>query len=197
MKKWSGLDRFKSYYLINEDGEVKSTKGKKEKILKPTNDRYVLIDENGDRRCISVLGIKKRFGVSGIKKRFNDLDVNLSELECLEGEEWKWIKGYEGIYAVSTIGRIRSFTSISKGRIKSVCDDGNGYLQTTLWKDGKGVCCKVHRLVGETFIPNPKGLETINHKDFDKTNNSIENLEWLSQSDNTKHYWKNKREGIV
>ena len=197
MEKWIGLDGFKSYYLINKNGEVKSTKGKKEKILKPTNDRYVLIDENGDRRCISILGIKKRFGVSGIKKRFNDLDVNLSELECLEGEEWKWIKGYEGKYAVSTIGRVRSFTSISKGRIKSVCDDGNGYLQTTLWKDGKGVCCKVHRLVGETFIPNPKGLETINHKDFDKTNNSIENLEWLSQSDNTKHYWKNKREGIV
>ena len=91
MEKWMGLDGFKSYYLINKDGEVKSTKGKKEKILKPTNDRYVLIDENGDRRCISV---------SGIKKRFNDLDltnVNLSELECLEGEEWKWIKGYEGI----------------------------------------------------------------------------------------------------
>ena len=167
MEKWIGLEGFKSYYLINKNGEVKSTKGKKEKILKPTNDRYVLIDENGDRRCISI---------SGIKKRFNDLDltnVNLSELECLEGEEWKWLKGYEGIYALSTIGRVRSFTSISKGRIKSVCDDGNGYLQTTLWKDGKGVCCKVHRLVGETFIPNPKGLETINHKDFDKTNNSI------------------------
>lgn len=186
MEKWIGLEGFKSYYLINKDGEVKSTKGNKEKILKPNKDKYVLIDENGNRKCISVLGIKKRF--DGLC-----LSLDLSKLECLEGEEWGWIKGYEGIYSVSTKGRVRSFTSISNGRIKSVCDDGNGYLQTTLWKDGKGINYKVHRLVGETFIPNPKGLETINHKDFNKKNNSIENLEWLSQSENSKHYWESKR----
>ena len=183
-KQLNSLDgRFKEYYYINQNGEVMSEKGKR-KILTPTNRVY---------RLMKVDGTSTTTTMEKLKKIYNGTNV----VEDLEGEEWEWIKGYEGIYAVSTIGRVRSFTSISKGRIKSVCDDGNGYLQTTLWKDGKGVCCKVHRLVGETFIPNPKGLETINHKDFDKTNNSIENLEWLSQSDNTKHYWKNKREGIV
>ena len=72
-----------------------------------------------------------------------------------------------------------------------------GYLEVKLIKDGKPIKYKVHRLVGETFIPNPKGLKTINHKDLNKRNNTLENLEWLSHSDNIKHYLKNKREGIV
>ena len=190
MEQWKQLssldDRFKNYYFVNEEGIIKSVKGK-EKLLKPQKhtNGYILRMNNGKNKNIS-------------KSELIDIYSNGNLVEDLEGEEWKWIEGYEGRYLISTKGRIRTYTVKGRGKLINPSKNNRGYLLVKLTSNNgeiKGFL--VHQLVGRTFIPNPFDLETINHKDFNKENNSIENLEWMSKSDNTKHYWKNKREGII
>lgn len=114
-------------------------------------------------------------------------------------EIWKPIKDYEGLYEVSNKGNIRSIERTviesSTGRKKPVReklvsfgDNGNGYKFCYLWKNNKSKRCYVHRLVAETFIPNPNNLPQVNHKNLDKTDNSVNNLEWISDIDNKIHY---------
>lgn len=92
-------------------------------------------------------------------------------------EEFKAVKGYEGLYEVSNLGRVRSL-KYGKGRVLCGSNNGAGYLQVVLSKNSKRKDCAVHRLVAEAFIPNPDGLPQINHIDEDKTNNCVWNLEW-------------------
>ena len=98
-------------------------------------------------------------------------------------EKWRSIAGYEGLYEVSDLGRVRSL-KFGKTKILKPGRVGGGYLMVVLCKDGKVRCMKVHRLVASAFIPNPLGLETVNHIDEDKTNNDVSNLEWMSRTDN-------------
>lgn len=112
-------------------------------------------------------------------------------------EIWKPIRGYEGIYEVSTNGKVRSLERIKcvlHGKKKFRHETElklqrlyNGYLYIDLHKERRKKRYFVHRLVAEAFIPNPKELTQINHKDGDKTNNTVDNLEWCSPSDNIKH----------
>ena len=69
--------------------------------------------------------------------------------------------------------------------------DNTGYLQCNLYNGNNKVYRRVHRLIAETFIPNPYNLPQVNHKDGNKLNNTIENLEWVSNSENTKHAYDN------
>ena len=98
-------------------------------------------------------------------------------------ENWKAITGYEGIYEVSDQGRVKSL-KYGKEKILKPRKTTWGYLLVSLCKDGHTKQTYVHRIVSEAFIPNPQGLETVNHKDEDKTNNFASNLEWMSQEDN-------------
>ena len=109
-------------------------------------------------------------------------------------ETWKAIAGYEGLYEVSNLGRVKSL-KYGKEKILKPGKNTGGYLQVSLFKDGKTSNLRVHRLVAEAFIPNPKGLATINHKDEVKTNNAATNLEWMSQKDNINYGTHNKRVG--
>ena len=113
-------------------------------------------------------------------------------------EIWKDIKEYEGFYQCSNLGRIRSMdryitehtgkTQFRKGQIiKPKENKNNGYLQLALNKDSKRKMKYVHILVAETFIENTNRLETVNHKDGNKLNNCVDNLEWASYSENNKH----------
>ena len=101
-------------------------------------------------------------------------------------EIWKSIADYEGLYEVSSLGRVKSL-KFGKEKILKPQKDGSGYLQVQLWRNGKMKAFKVHRLVAEAFLPNPLGLPEINHKDEVKTNNIVSNLEWASRWDNM-HY---------
>lgn len=92
-------------------------------------------------------------------------------------EIWKDIPYYDGLYQISNYGRIKSFCKGDE-QYKVQHDNGRGYLSVKLYKNGKMKNEYVHRLVALTFIPNPNGLPQVNHKDEDKQNNHVDNLEW-------------------
>ena len=105
-------------------------------------------------------------------------------------EEWRTIEGYEGLYEVSSYGQVRSFDRyvkysdgrihLHKGKVLSPIKDKDGYLQVVLNCNGKRKRIKVHRLVAQAFILNIDNLPQVNHKDEDKTNNRVDNLEWCT-----------------
>ena len=97
-------------------------------------------------------------------------------------EELKDIQGYEGRYRASNLG----YVVLPSGKYKFHHKDTQGYCITFLNKNGRK-CHKVHRLVAIAFLPNPRNLREVNHKDGDKTNNNVSNLEWVSSSENKAH----------
>ena len=107
-------------------------------------------------------------------------------------ETWKSVVGYEGLYEVSDLGRVRSL-KFGKEKILKPGKAHGGYLVIGIRKDGQRKFLLVHRLVAESFIPNPQGFKTVNHKDEVKTNNVASNLEWMSMKDNINYGTHNKR----
>ena len=110
-------------------------------------------------------------------------------------EEWRDIKGYEGKYQISNLGRVKSlnYKHTKKEKILSNVPDTEGYLLVSLYKSGKKKPFRIHKLVAIHFIPNPNNLPEINHKDEDKTNNGVSNLEWCSIEYNLNYGTRNKR----
>jgi hypothetical protein len=98
-------------------------------------------------------------------------------------EEWKDIKGYEGIYQVSNHGRIKSLR-FKKEKILKAWNNSHGYLQVKLFTNGLKNMPKVHRLVAETFLCHDINRTHVNHIDGNKLNNCIKNLEWVNQREN-------------
>jgi hypothetical protein len=85
---------------------------------------------------------------------------------------------------VSSEGRVKA---VDDGREIKICDNGRGYKQVFLMRNGKRHVRLLHRLVAEAFIPNPEGKPEVNHIDLDKGNNRVENLEWCTRSENLNH----------
>ena len=109
-------------------------------------------------------------------------------------EIWKDIKGYEGFYQVSTLGRVKSLSrkiwngsgwKTSKEFIMSAPVDRVGYPVVALQDKPRKRYARVHRLVAETFIPNPNNYRVVNHLDLNKTNNNVTNLEWCTHKHNS------------
>ena len=112
-------------------------------------------------------------------------------------EEWKDIQGYEGKYQVSTLGRVKSLARIIyKGHYQAFYSEKimiaylekNGYLSTRLYDgNNKNKKILIHRIVAQAFLSNPEKKAQVNHKNGDKTNNRIENLEWATCKENINH----------
>ena len=112
-------------------------------------------------------------------------------------EVWKPIPGYEGYYEVSNLGSIRSVSHVVSGPVNGGLRTYStkssilkqhvskvGYIMVSLSKNSKVKHFNLHRLIAKAFIPNPDNLPCVNHKDEDKTNNNVENLEWCSHKYN-------------
>lgn len=120
---------------------------------------------------------------------------------CIE-EIWKDIDGFKGYYQVSNFGRIKSlfryvkvkngFRSVQEKILKPKIDK-DGYLHIVLQKNRKSRYFAIHRIVANAFIPNPNNLPQINHKDENKANNHVENLEWCTELYNDNYGNRNKK----
>ena len=130
----------------------------------------------------------------------------------MKKEYWRPVVGYEGLYEVSNFGRVRSLdrwvkgrngsVRLCKGRILKPFTTKNGYLKVSLCKNGKVKTFKVHRLVVEAFLEIPEELKhlkgtrylQVNHKDENKQNNNVENLEFCDAKYNTNYGTRNERD---
>ena len=118
-------------------------------------------------------------------------------------EEWRDvpIEGFGHLYAVSNLGRVKSYDRIVKKKLGSYAFQearllkhsiaGKGYYRVRLKINGKTIPCSIHRLVALAFIPNPDNKPQVNHINGDKTDNSVENLEWMTNSENQLHSYQN------
>lgn len=143
--------------------------------------------------------------MTNIEKKTNNWNLimnhDLSQKPETNIEIWMWIEGYEGHYQVSSKGRIKAaareavvktkfgeHTRKYSDKIMKQRFDRDGYRMVTLTVDGEQRTFQSHRLVAEAFIPNPQRKLEVNHKDMDKANNDISNLEWVTRQENATHY---------
>lgn len=104
-------------------------------------------------------------------------------------EEWRDIPGYESFYQVPNLGNVRSIRFNKVRNMKSW--DSHGYRAVELCINNNKYIVEVHRLVALAFIPNPENKPEVNHKDRNRSNNNVENLEWVTQSENVAHAYRN------
>ncbi len=105
-------------------------------------------------------------------------------------EEWKDIVGYEGLYQVSNLGRVKSLNYGRTRTAKVLVNKriGHGYYGVNLYlSPGHPVTHSIHRLVALAYLPNPQGLPQVNHLDEDKSNNDVDNLEWCTSKRNVNY----------
>lgn len=95
-------------------------------------------------------------------------------------EVWKDIEGFKGVYQISNLGRLKSFKKDVGGKVLLNTNKKGGYFSVILRKGEKVKTTRIHRLVAEAFLPNPNNFSQVHHKDGNKQNNCVENLEWIS-----------------
>ena len=112
-------------------------------------------------------------------------------------EEWKLIDGFDGRYAISSFGRVKSFAGygrVTERILRYAIDKSTGYKYVTLYRKGNPKRkYNIHRLVAKAFVPNPRCLPCVNHKDENKLNNYVGNLEWMTYRENLNYGTHNAR----
>lgn len=218
--EWKGYYEFSNYgvcrsvdrYIIDKNGHKRFCKGR---ILKPFSNGNLILCKNGIEYNLNLGKTIAELFMDNYTENtplvYKDGDRNNCNLNNLEVAElyiqdindnwkdvdgnWKDVIGFEGLYQVSSDGRVRSLPrlkicgfngkqSVQKGRILKPGYTNDGYPFVNLVKDGKSKPHYIHRLVAQAFIPNPNNYPIINHKDENPGNNNYKNLEWCTQEYN-------------
>lgn len=184
--EWRTIPSYEKYQM-NRNKEIRAFYKYKGSCLSP---HYSLIDTKENKVTLSKDGKKVRFCVDYLY----ELCFGVEHVESLEGEFWIPIKGYEGYYKISNMGRVlseRKFIlrkngtkQFAKEQIVKPKPINSGYDIIVLHKNGRQKKFLIHRLVAEHYINNPFGYDCVNHKDENKRNNRCENLEWCNRSYN-------------
>ena len=188
--EWVEIPNSQGKYQVNKHGDVRAYYKYRGHIVDP---HYRLLKKDGGSVRLSIHGEEKKFCIDYLVEQC----FGIQHVPSLEGEIWKPIKGYEGIYKVSNKGRIlaeRHFLTRKNG-IKQFCKEqivqpsskiNSGYYIVNLIKENdKQRHFLIHRLVALAFIPNPSNLPEVNHRDEDKRNNDVTNLEWCTKEYNS------------
>lgn len=201
---WKGIKDYEGVYRLSSYGRVQNI----------ISGRFITLRKNGNQiRCVLNYGKKSMdFCVSkqlpeyfpnnnySLINNFEYLNELSKPSLCLAGEQWRDVKGYEGEFSVSNLGRIKSLSRnipahtrcgnptqrVSKDKIMRLGISNCGYQLVIFGNKG----FSVHRLVAIAFIDNPDNLPEVNHIDGCKTNNYADNLEWLTSSENSLHAYE-------
>lgn len=145
---------------------------------------------NAEKRLLEAEIYKLSSTAQGVLKKFlnelNESTLSLMKVENLPNEIWRNIVGYEGLYQVSNFGRVKSF-NFNREKILRPSSSQKGYLQVSLSKNGRKRNWRVNILVAKAFIPNPENKTTVNHKNGNKSDNRVKNLEWKTNGENSRH----------
>ena len=132
------------------------------------------------------INYKRRHSIKIDSMQTRELSLLLSFVweESLDNEEWCEIKGMDGRYFISSLGRVLSLCLDGYKLLQAfVC--GDGYYYVDLRKDGEDHKCRIHRLVAEAFIDNPNGKPIVHHRDLNRKNNRVSNLQWVTEAEHT------------
>lgn len=200
LESFKEIPNFNGRYLVSIEGIVFDKKNNcfckqsfRQGVKNPKKHMVSLVDADWKSHSVSVESL--------LLKLFN-VDV-VGVIDNLDGEIWKDVKNYEGMYQVSNMGRLKSLPRIIQqdgserimyGNLMSnVRDNGGGYINVYLSNGEFGYDVKyVHILVAEHFIDNIESKPTVNHKDANKKNNRADNLEWATQKEQMAHVVQNK-----
>ena len=139
--------------------------------------------------CVDDLSEPLKSAVEFTLANWHKMEREPNELDNLPGEVWRDVIGYEGFYKVSNYGRVKS-VRFGKENILNACVSQKGYLRVNLSKIGSGKCLEVHQLVALAFLEKPDGDFEIDHRDGNKLNNHVSNLEWVTHGENLRRAYE-------
>lgn len=183
--EWVDIPGYNGKYQMNIDGDVRAFYKYGKHNIEP---HYKILKGDGGSIVLSSNKIEKKY----CRDYLYEKCFGVQHIEPLEGEIWLPIKGYEGYYKISNKGRIlaeRRFLTRKNG-VKQFCKEqivqaksliNSGYFIVNLIKERELKHFLIHRLVAEHFIDNPNNYEQVNHKDENKLNNDVNNLEWCDR----------------
>lgn len=200
---WKPIPKYEDFYEISNKCRVRSFPRKisdgrfrEGRLLKIWDSGHGLVVHlcPNDRKNIS-FRVEK-----AVIKLFPE---TIKPVDCLDGEEWRDVVGYEGLYRISNLGRVLSLDRIVKhsgGRTRYVRQRllrhgmfSAGYPKAELAKEGSVDTISIHVLVAKAFIPNPNGYDTVHHIDENKLNYSVDNLEWVTRAKNVQDWFDRRR----